>query len=312
MKAILLANMGAPDSEKEMKTFLKRMFCDKAIINAPALVRFIVSLLISNFRYKSSWKKYLQVGGSPLQKSMNTIKSDLEQYLPAKYMVSCVYSYSQPFLKDEIIKLHHSGIKDFLIISMYPQSSFSTTGSVEMDIDKIKTLHEDIKIRFIEDYYDNAHFITFWTKLITDKITEKSYSKPYLLFSAHAIPQSFIERGDVYVEKINATAKIISDKMKVPYSVSYQSKIGKIQWTKPYTADHLGELMQQGINQIIIVPISFINENLETKFDLDTELLPFAQNELKINDICRIEIPESNESLVKMFYEFILPTHENN
>lgn len=312
MKAVLLANMGAPVSEKSMKIFLKRMFSDKAIIYAPAFVRSIVSTIISNMRYKSSWKKYRMIGGSPLFASMDKAASELKVLLPDDYTVHSVYSYSQPFIQDFVSGLYHSGIKEITVISMYPQASFSTTGSVQTDIDKLKSEFPDIDFLFMEEYFDNEHFIAFWTTQLIQKIKEKSYQKPYLLFSAHAIPQSFIKRGDLYVEKINASAKLISERLNLPYSVGYQSKIGNVEWTKPYTLDHLKELHKQGIDQIIIVPLSFINENLETKYDLDTEIIPYALNEIGIKDICRIKIPESDKNLIKMFYEFIVKHNENN
>ena len=308
MKTVLLANMGAPVSEHDMKLFLKRMFRDKAIIHAPGPVRFFLAHLISNLRYKSSWKKYLQIGGSPLYSAMAATQHALQEVLPPEYNVRCAYSYSTPLIQDEIAQLYQSGIKDFIVIPMYPQASFSTTGSLKSDLNKAKSRWGDINVNLINDYFGNKHFITFWTKLIQDKIKEKGYSNPYLLFSAHAIPQSFIKRGDMYTEKINTSAQLISEELHLPYSVSYQSKIGKIQWTKPYTMEQLADLHKQNISEIIIVPFSFINENLETKYDLDTEIIPYAINKLGIKDICRIHIPASDSNLVEMFSKFILRT----
>lgn len=312
MKAVLLANMGAPTSEKEMKIFLSRMFRDKAIIYASLPVRLLLSFFISNSRYKSSWKKYLQIGGSPLQSSMNKMKAGIENLLPDEYLVRCVYAYSPPLIQDEVTALFHSGIVDFTIIPMYPQASFSTTGSLETEIKQLKTKLGNIKIRLVDDYFENQHFITFWAEQIRAKLIETGYSKPYLLFSAHAIPQSFIERGDTYADKIQTSARLISAELNLPYSVSFQSKIGKMEWTKPYTIEHLKELHNNKINQIVMIPISFINENLETKYDLDHEIIPYSEKETGISNICRLTIPESNDLLIKMFYEFIIQSDENN
>ena len=312
MKAVLLANMGAPVSEKGMKVFLKLMFSDKAIFYAPTFVRFIVSSIISNLRYKSSWQKYLKIGGSPLQKSMNKMTADLQQLLNDDYVVSSVYSYSEPFIEEKIAELYKQGIKDITVISMYPQASYSTTGCVQTSLDIMKQKFNAIQFQFVEDYYDNEYFINFWLELINAKVKEMSYNKPYLLFSAHALPQSFIKRGDAYTNKMIISAEQISQRLNLPYSVSYQSKIGRIEWTRPYTNEYLRELAGKGINEIIIVPLSFINENLETRYDLDIELVPMGLDELGITDICRIEIPESDPHLVKMFYEFITRSNENN
>jgi ferrochelatase len=305
MTAIILANMGAPTSEKDMRFFLKRMFNDKAILYAPKLVRAFVSSLISTLRYKSSWKKYELIGCSPLLKSMATYSHDLQAKLNKDYVVRSVYSYSQPFIKEEIITLHKQGIKDFFIISMYPQASFSTTGSVQADIQQIKSQYPDVHIEFKEEYFDNQYFIDFWVNQIRTKISSTGYKAPFLLFSSHAIPQSFVKRGDPYVEQLKVSAQLIAKQLNLPFGVSFQSKIGPIAWTKPYTKDFLNELKTKGIDEIIVIPLSFINENLETKYDQDYEIVPFARQELGIKNICRVELPLSDKIIVDMFIKFI-------
>ena len=305
MKAVLLANMGAPVSEKGMKVFLKRMFSDKAILYAPAFVRSVVSTLLSNVRYKSSWKKYLLINGSPLQRSMDKMAVDLQQLLSNEYIVNAVYSYSEPFIEEKIAELYRQGIREMWVISMYPQASYSTTGSVQTSLDKMQNRFNDIRCCFVEDYFDNEFFINYWKELIRDKMAEMNYTQPYLLFSSHGIPRSFIDRGDLYTEKMNTSARLISESLGWKYSLSYQSKIGPIEWTKPYTIDQLKALHTKGINEIIVVPLSFINENLETRYDLDTELIPYGLNTLGIKNICRVTLPDSNPYLVKMFRGFI-------
>lgn len=304
-QAILLANMGAPDSEQEMRVFLKRMFKDKAILFAPALVRAFVSTIISTMRYKSSWKKYLQIGGSPLQQSMDKIAEDLQHMVGSGYIVSSVYSYSEPFIHNKIAELYAQGVRHFQIISLYPQASYSTTGSVQISLDEVKLIFPDIHFQFIEDYYDHPLFVDYWKKLISEKIEQENYKQPHLLFSAHALPQSFVKRGDQYIQKIQKSAQLIAEALNLQFSLGYQSKIGPIEWTRPYTTDLLNEINSQGINEIIVIPLSFVNENLETRYDLDIELIPYAKNTLKINHICRIIIPESDPTLVKLFYGFI-------
>ena len=304
-RIVLLANMGAPDSEKEMKVFLKRMFNDKAILYAPDFVRAFASSFISNVRYKSSWKKYQLIGGSPLQNSMDKTAADLQQLLGDDYAVSSVYSYSSPFILDMVSELYAQGVRHFEIMSMYPQASYSTTGSVQTSLDQLKAKFHDIQVRFIEDYYTHPLFIDYWTQLIAEKIRQENYSNPYILFSSHAIPQSFIKRGDTYAQKMEKSAKLIAGVLNLPYEIGYQSKIGPIEWTRPYTIDLLKELHSEGIDELIVVPLSFVNENLETRFDLDTELIPYAKNKLKIKRICRVEIPASDATLVRMFKGFI-------
>lgn len=306
MKVVLLANMGSPESEKDMKIFLCKMFRDKAIINTPWSIRFLLSVFISNFCYKKSWKKYMQIGGSPLYNAMHILKNDLQKQLLNEYSVMDVYSYSKPFIKDELIKQYKSGIKDFIIIPMYPHESFSTTGSLLYSINNVKKRYKDINIQFVRGYFNNHYFIKFWVSLIHSQIINSNFSNPYLLYCAHAVPKPHIKRGDLYAKSINISSQLISAELNLPYSICYYSKMGRIKWTEPDCINHLIELHKKNINQIIVIPISFLNENLETLYDLDVKIIPYSLKNIGIKDICRINIPNSHPLLVKMFYELII------
>jgi len=304
MKSVLLVNMGSPASEKEMKTFLGKMFRDKAIINAPWLIRYLLSFIISNLRYKHSWKKYLMIGGSPLIESMNSLRLGLTNKLTGDYLVSCAYSYSPPYLLSELRKHCRNGVTDFTVVSMYPHNSFSTTGSIESIIDKAKKSFKNCHVKFIKSYYTNSYFISFWTDIIEKHISECVYQKPHLLFSAHAIPEYQIKQGDSYTYAIEESAKIIASKLNLPYSVSYQSKIGKVKWAGPDTISHLSQLHNNNVEQVIIVPVSFINENLETLYDIDIEIIPHAKN-IGIKEISRVIMPSGHKLLVNTFFDLI-------
>ena len=304
MKAILLVNMGSPTSEKEMKSFLKQMFMDKSIISAPYLIRVFLSNFISHFRHNNSWKKYELIGGSPLLSSMNQIRNDLSKQSEPEHKICCAYSYSEPFISTEIERLSNEGIKEITVLSMYPQASFSTTGSIKREITKAQKKHPELSINIMDEYYSNPNFISFWTNLIDDKINEVHYSMPYLLFSAHAIPEYQIKKGDTYTKSIEKTAILISNSLNIPYSISYQSKMGRIKWASPDTKEHLSELQKRGINEILIIPISFLNENLETLYDLDIEIIPYAK-QLGINKIDRVKIPKSHHILTRTFLDLI-------
>lgn len=297
--------MGAPVSEKQMKIFLKLMFNDKAILNSSKVVRFILSFIISNLRYKSSWKKYLKIQGSPLQNSMNELAKKLQLSLNGEIPVHTAFSYSEPLLEDKISELCKVGINDITIISMYPQASFSTTGSIQTTLDKCQRQFSDLKIRFVDEYFDNKQFIDFWVELIKQIIVKNNYQNPHLLFTSHALPVSFVKRGDKYVDKIQLTASSIAETIGLPYSLGYQSKIGPLKWIEPNTKQVLVELKNRNLDEIILLPISFINENLETSYDLDFELIPYANNILKINNICRVILPEYDPQLIKLFKKLI-------
>jgi ferrochelatase len=175
-------------------------------------------------------------------------------------------------------------------------------------------------------------------KLITQNselITQNPEHKTILLFSAHAIPQSHVRNGDKYVEEIKESARLIASTLNLDYKVSFQSKIGKIKWVEPDTKELLKEFSVLSSQfsvpssqisvpssqisalssqlsalssqlSVLIVPISFLNENLETLYDLEHDIIPYAKSELGIQNIFRVEIPSSHPSLIKTFSDIIL------
>lgn len=303
MKHILLANMGAPNSLSEMRTFLKSMFMDKSILYAPKFVRVIVSSLISTVRYRSSWQKYELIGGSSLQASMQHMAVDLQKLLGDNYLVESVYAYSAPFIEPKLIELAQKTNEEICIISMYPQASYSTTGSVQMSIDKVKAIYPNLNVRFVEDYFAHPLFVDYWSELIVKAAAEANFEKPHVVFSAHAIPQSFVQRGDKYCQKLEASTALIAQQTGFKCSLCYQSKIGPIEWTRPYTEDFLRTLPAN--DAVLLAPLAFVNENLETAYDQDYDIVPFAKSKLGMTNIARIVLPSSNDILIKMFKQFV-------
>jgi len=305
MKGILLVNMGSPSSQKEMREFLFNMFSDKAILPLPFVLRKFLAFVISTTRYKNSWKKYELIGGSPLIGSMAAMNTSLSKMLGANFDVFTAYSYSSPSIKNGIDYFAKKGIEQIKVLSMYPQTSITTTVSVKRDVDNARKKYSNLSISMVGAYYQEKQFIHFWTDLISETLTQKEYNNPTLLFSAHAIPAYLVEQGDSYVTEIEESARLIAKELNLPYKVSYQSKIGKLKWVGPDTMALMEQMKAEDYNEIVIVPISFINENLETLYDLDTEIIPHAQTELKIKQICRVHIPPVHPAIIESFKNII-------
>jgi len=305
MTGVLLVNMGSPLSKKEMRQFLFNMFTDKAILPFPALPRTLLALIISTFRHGGSWKKYQQIGGSRLKESMRLINSQLAAGLGAGSEVTTAYSYSKPSIQEGIEKLRSKGITTIKVIAMYPHSAYSTTESVKTDLAKIQKKYPELKMTELGTYGENESFINYWVDNIQKAIDKQGYKAPTLLFSAHAIPQYNADAGDTYVDEINASAKLIAGKLGVAYRVAFQSKIGKVKWVGPDTKDCLKSMKAENIDEIMLVPVSFVNENLETAYDQGIEIVPYGKNELGIQHICRVEIPSSHPLLIAAFKQLL-------
>ncbi len=302
MTTVILANMGSATSEAEMKSFLQRMFLDKAIIPAPYPVRLMLSCLISRTRYKKSWGKYKLIGGSPLVKSMNSIQQDLQMALGADYKVLNAYSYSEPQLTAYLKK---EADNKTIVVPLYPQASISTTGSVETEVQNFTKKHKDSNIRITEDFYQNKAFINYWSELIQETLQKEKMQDAHLVFSAHSIPEKYVEKGDQYAKKVRASAKLIAEQLGLPYSVGFQSRIGKMKWVCPDTQELLHKLVKTEKKQLLLVPIAFVNENLETRYDLDIEIMPAVQKRYPDLHIARAIIPDSHPQLINCLKEKI-------
>ncbi len=306
MKGILLVNMGGPESPKQMRIFLKNMFKDPFILPFSKPVRFLFSLIISFTRYRKSWKKYQLIGGTPIIKATQKTVRSLQEKLGNNYIVNMAFSYSSPLIRKSYSFFRKEGINELTVIPLYPQASYSTTSSVKTDIENFFESKKKYSVRFIKEFYQNELFIKFWSDLISKHIKETGSRKPFLLFSAHSIPKYMVVKGDTYPWAIAESSNKIAKELGLKYDVAYQSGMKRGVWLKPDVKVRLKELKESGENEMILIPISFVNENLETLYDLDRDIIPYAKNELGIKNISRVKIPEANDIFIDLLADLII------
>lgn len=305
MTGLLLVNMGGPDSQEEMKQFLMRMFRDPFIIPFSKPVRYLLSYIISNLRYKKSWKKYELIGGTPIISSTGKIVKSLQSILNSRYNVKMAFSYSSPFIKESLLDFRNEGTKNIIVIPLYPQAGFSTTSSVSAEINKVCYQINDLNINVLNEFYKHDGFIKFWSEIISEHILEKQYRHPFLLFSAHSIPLYLVNKGDTYPVGITESAKMIARNIGTEHEIAYQSGMRSGKWLTPDTKQRLKELAGLGISEIVVVPISFVSENLETLYDLDYDIIPHARNELGIKSVSRVKIPEAHDLFIRLLADLV-------
>ena len=300
MTGVLLINMGGANSPEELKAFLARMFKDPFILPFGKLGRNLLSYIISNTRYKKSWEKYLAIGGSPIIEATEKTKQALQEKLGANFNVKIAFSYSAPLIKDAIRSFKDDGIPQLKVIPLYPQASYSTTDSVQSDVNDAISGVTNIEMNFNREFYDHPDFVNFWTKLIKNHITENPCTDPLLLFSAHSIPKALVDKGDTYPQAIQASAKAIAESLSCKWEVAYQSGMKRSGWIGPDVISALKNLAEKGEDNIIIIPISFVNENLETLYDIDQQILPAARKIPGIKNISRVKIPVADPQFINL------------
>jgi protoporphyrin/coproporphyrin ferrochelatase len=282
-KAVVLMNMGGPNNIGEVKVFLRNMFNDKYIIGAPQPIRAMIGELIIFKRLKESQENYHKLGGmSPIVGHTKRLVRRLNKQLDADVFYEM--RYTPPFADDVLKKL--TNYDEIYAIPMYPHYSSTTTKSSIEDLMKVAKKYKlENKIKTIDSYYDNK----FYNKAIVERIKEALKGEDSndfeLIFSAHGLTQRIIDKGDLYQKHILANvefAKKELEEQNISFKnihVAYQSRLGPMEWLRPYLEDKLKEIK----SKVIIYPIAFTVDNSETEYELDMEYKEVA-DELGIKD----------------------------
>ncbi|MDI6728732.1 MAG: ferrochelatase [Thermodesulfovibrionales bacterium] len=278
MIGIILLNMGGPDSLDAVKPFLRNLFSDRDIIKlGPSFLQKPIASLIIRKRLESVIEAYSLIGGkSPLLDITNAQAKALEESLNgSQFMVHGSRSfrvyvgmrYWHPFIEEAVDHAIRDGISRILALSLYPHYSITTTGS------SVKKFEEVIK-KYHVDYFSVTSWFNhpLYINALVENIQKgiKTFDKkPVVLFSAHSLPKKFIDKGDPYVDEIKGTIDAVLRKIDIEWCLSYQSKTGPVKWLKPTTEEMLHELAKKGVKDLLVVPISFVSDHIETLYEID-------------------------------------------
>jgi len=281
--AIVLFNLGGPDSQESVKPFLRNLFSDPAIIRQPFPIRKALAWLISTMRAKKTHTLYQSIGGaSPILENTQAQAAALESALKNsgeyKAFVSMRYWDPQSDVVAKNVKAWEP--ERIILLPLYPQFSTTTTASSFADWEQSASAAGlDVPTTRICCYPVQNDFVAAHAKLIRDVYWKASEEgKPRILFSAHGLPEKIASDGDPYSwqvkETVSAVLKILAIDA-VDYVICYQSRIGRMVWLSPYTEE---EIIRAGENRVpvVVVPISFVSEHSETLAELDIEYQKLA------------------------------------
>ncbi len=293
-EAVLLMAYGGPENMAEIEPFMLRLLRRDKL--PPGLLQRVE-------------KKYQAIGGgSPLPSICRQIREKLSRKI-TDLPVFLAFRYAEPSIDNIVKTMQKQGIKRVFALSLSPHSSIISSAAYYKKLEEI-TATADFELIRLESWYKE----TAYNQLLIDRIqtTAKKHNLDFtapdtrLIFSAHNIPQSYLDQGDTYIDEIKANIKAV--KALLPESwqsdLVYQSK-GNIPgaWLKPEIEEYLLELKQAGVDNFMIVPLSFSMDHLETLYDLDLELKAFAKN----NDlnICRSQPANADDDFIAMLANFI-------
>jgi len=272
-EAVLVTYMGAPSNLKEIKPFLYRLFSDRDLINfgVPSFLQKPLAYLIATFRAPKVKPQYEAIGGgSPL------VANTLEQVRLISERVGLkTYTgmlYSEPLLEKTAGQIVIDGVKKLYHITLYPQFSYGTVGACIRDVERF--LGERVAvIKHVKSWARNPSYIQWIKELIGKKLERLSPEETVVLFSAHSIPAYFVkEKNDPYPQEVRSTVREVMKSFPgFTYRISYQSKVGPIEWLKPTTEEELYRIKKEGFKNVVVFPISFVSEHIETLYELDVE-----------------------------------------
>lgn len=320
--AVLLVNFGGPSSLSTVKQFLYNLFADPVVLNFPLgfLYRKPLAWLISNMRNTASREMYKKIGGiSPLISITYLQTEKLQNLFNTNNLLIDVFtgfSYCKPFIKETLDKIKNKGYKKLIVLPLYPQYSYTTTGSVQLEIDKwLKANnHKNLEIHLIKDWYKDEDYIESYSSLISKSLENLDLRSTEILFSAHSIPYNNIKKGDPYEKHITETAEKIINKLnwKKRWHIGYQSKLGPIKWLEPSTDKLIEEIGKRNRNaNLLVVPISFVCEHVETIFEIGKLYKEIAKKN-GIKKFVRVPALNTDKYLIQALYNQIIGCLENS
>lgn len=279
---VILLNLGGPERLEDVEPFLFNLFSDRKIIRLspfPFLQKFIARKIAKSRAPKSQESYRLIGGGSPLKKITAGQGNALEKALSdsGNFKVTMAMRYWQPFARETLKELHESNIRKIVALTLYPHYSVATTGSSLDDLrDVAKDFSPGFEIAEIDAWPEQPEYINRLAETIQEGLDTFSEGTVAVVYSAHSLPVKFIEEGDPYLDHIKKTIAAIEKITNKSGHLCFQSRSGPVEWLKPSTPEMLEKLANEGCKKVLMVPVSFVSDHVETLYEIDIQYKEFA------------------------------------
>jgi len=272
---VLLLNLGGPDTLDDVEPFLCNLFSDRKIIRLspfPFLQKFIAARIARKRAPKSCEAYRLIGGGSPLAKITAAQGHALEEALGADgdFRVRMAMRYWYPRAGETLRLFAQAGIDKVVALTLYPHYSIATTGSSLDDLRQAAAAAQhSFTVAEVRQWPEQPDYIACLANAIREGFKPFGGEKVELVYSAHSLPQKFIEEGDPYLDQIRQTIRAVEAVTGMKGHLCFQSRSGPVEWLAPSTPDMLKTLAGQGARNILMVPISFVSDHVETLYEID-------------------------------------------
>ncbi|HET9216168.1 MAG TPA: ferrochelatase [Terriglobia bacterium] len=312
---VLIFNLGGPESLRDVKPFLYQLFSDPEIIRIKwSPLRKAVAWMIATLRRKKSEGYYSLIGGgSPLRRLTEEQAAALEQELTRRGMDAQAFVGMvtwKPFLRDAVERIAHSSVNRLVVLPLFPHYSFTTTRAGSEVLRRLFGAHSKMKatpVSWISTWAEHPTYIEAFSSAIDRELAKFSEpDKVQLLFSAHSIPESYVREGDPYLDQTKASVERIMDRLgrKNPYQLSFQSKIGPVKWLEPATNVVIEDYGKRGIHDVLVVPISFVSEHIETLYELDI-LYQKVAKDAGVSNFRRVPALNSDPTFIRALADIV-------
>jgi len=281
---VVLFQLGGPDTLEAIEPFLYNLFCDPDIIDFPfaRLGRKPLAKLISSTRAHKVRHHYATIGGgSPIRRNTERQAQALEAELEARgFDARCFVAmrYWHPFTAEAVAELERAHCDEIVLLPLYPQYSSTTTGSSLNEWNR-HFRRNGAAVHRVTQFYRNDGYLDALVETI-DRTLERFDvpSRPELIFSAHSVPVAVVERGDPYQRHIEETAALVMERggWSNRQRLCYQSKVGASRWLQPTLRGTLRQAAEEQIEEVCVVPISFVSDHVETLGEIDHEARQLA------------------------------------
>lgn len=292
--AVVLMNMGGPDDQESVKPFLFNLFSDPDIIKLPLSFIFqkLLAWVIVTKRGDEAKENYAKMGGGSPQlpitrEQAEALNKALAEQHEKDWLVDIAMRYWHPFTEETLKELKEKGVEQLVLTTLYPHFSYTTTGSNLNEIKRVlKRLDWDVPITVVAGYSKEDWYLESLAECIQTGLENGDWSCPIedvqILFSAHSLPMKHLKRTkDPYQKLIERCAADVMEQHfpQHRWDLAYQSKVGNMPWLGPATEGVLSFYAGKSIDNILVVPVSFVSDHVETLVEIDLDYLTWAREE---------------------------------
>jgi ferrochelatase len=281
---VALLTMGGPEKEEEVEPFLRDLFADPDLIRLPAIMRPFQGTLakrVARKRRALALEMYRQIGFSPLRRETEALARRVADSLGSlghDIPVEVGMRYTRPRVPETWDRLIGAGAVRAVALPLYPHETGVATGSSISDFRAFAPRNPargPPPVIEIRDFGSDPRYLDLlasWVQRSLDGMRKDGGEGPHhLLFSAHGLPVAYVRSGDEYPERVREASKEVASRLKdaPEWSVSFQSRVGDREWTRPYTDDQLKVLASKGVRSLLVVGMGFVSDHVETLYEID-------------------------------------------